>query len=214
MLYVNTRQWERLETWTDTVFLVAGVSFLGATVFLIINRFLGGIGTAGQVIEAVFYITALMGLAVGLLGFYPRVNDQSPRLALVGLAFAAITVLGYVGMVVWAVLGVVLEVVSLPGDGLAVVLFVLLLVGSLVFGGISARSGVPSRSVGILLLGIAATFGGYMGVFAVVGINPPDWLPATVGGIFTVLTLAIGYGLRTASRPTGRTEPTPTGGSS
>lgn len=49
---------------------------------------------------------------------------------------------------------------------------------------------------------------------ALVGTDPPDWLPAAGGGILTVITLAIGYAFRTESGPTGRTEPAPAGGSS
>jgi hypothetical protein len=214
MAHVNKTQEGLLEQWTDTVFLAAGVSWLGATVFLIINRFLGGIGTIGLVLEAVFYVSALMGLAVGLLGFYSRVNEQSPRLALVGVAAAALAVLGFVGMLVWSVLGIVLAAVSLPADGLFFLLLILLVIGFLVFGEISVQSGVPSRTVGVLLLGIVAAFVGFLAASAFVGTDPPDWLPAIGGGIFTVITLAIGYVLRTESQSTGRTEPIPTGGSS
>jgi ABC-type polysaccharide/polyol phosphate export permease len=78
--------------------------------------------------------------------------------------------------------------------------------GFVLFGIAGVRTGVPSRTVGSLLLAVVATIIGWIALgFVVYGGAPPEWTSPAVGVLMSLLLLAIGYTLHT-SRSTVRTE--------
>lgn len=210
MSIVSTRRGGSLEQWSPTVFLVAGVLWLVDTVLLSIEHFAGVsiLGTPGAV-NPVLYVSGLVAAIIGLLGFYPRLADRTPRLArisagLVAVAGAAISI-----QLVWFVIATLLNQPDPPGGPLMLSILVAAL-GFILFGIATLRTGVPSRAVGLLLLAVpAALLGGFLLVFVIYGGNSPDWTSPAIGIVMSVLLLVIGYLSRTEPEPTDRTEPTP-----
>lgn len=203
MALVNEQRWERLERWSATIFFIAGGLWLVDTVSLVVNRFLGGTGVT-MLLEGVSFVVALVATAIGILGFYSRLSDRTPRLALAGVGGIA-TAVG--GLVVIILLSLVMASDAGLLDGLFLVSVVALLAGFLLFGIASVRAGVPSRAVGVLLVGVAGIFGIWIVVNVALGFEPPDWLVSTLAALITVDTLAIGYALRTEELSAEPAEP-------
>ena len=203
MSFVNKQQWTRLERWSANIFFISGGLWLLDTVSLVVNRFLGGTEVT-ILLEGVSFVIALVATAIGILGLYSRLSDQTPRLAVAGVGGIAAAV---GGLVLTILLSVVMASDSGLLDGLFVVSIFALLFGFLLFGIASVQAAVPSRVVGLLLLGVAGISGTWVVVNVALGFEPPDWLISTLAAAITVDTLAIGYLLRTAEVPSDRAEP-------
>lgn len=192
MSTTDSSSWAWFERWSGALFLVAGGLWLIDTVSLVVNRFLGGTGMT-MALEGVTFVAALVATAIGVLGFYSRLSDATPRLALTGLGAIAAAMGG---------LGVTIALSTvMPTDSAALIaLFVLsvvaLLTGFLVFGTASVRSATPSRAVGLLLLSVTVIFVVWVVANVGVGGEPPDWLIAGLAAVISLVTLALGFRLR------------------
>lgn len=148
----------------------------------------------------------------GLLGLYPWYAERTPRLARAGFVLVALPTLVITVLLVWGLashlpFGTVPSPIDvLPGHGLIFVLtFLLLAVGVGTFGVASLRTGIPSRPTGILLVGLAATWGVLLGASGVYGSKFPAWLDALSFGMMATFLSGIGYALRRKSPPRDRT---------
>lgn len=147
---------EALDGKSAMLFLVAG----GLTVV-----FAGLLGveafTEQTAPEDVFGPAGFAVAYLGLLGLYPTLAEQTPRLARAGAVFAAIGAVG-AGVVSLGSLGAALSV--LPADpGPVAIVFILglgvgMVPGYVTFGVASLLAGLHSRRLGVLLLAPPAIF--------------------------------------------------------
>lgn len=206
----TSTRWDTLERWSATVFLAAGVLWLLDTVLLAIELFadVSILGTPGPV-NPVLYISGVVAAIVGLLGVFPSLDEQTPRLARISAGLVAVAGIALVVLLAWFVTVTLLNQSDPPGALLILSLLVAVM-GFLLFGIASVRTGVPSRTVGLFMLAIPATLlGGLLLVYVGYGGNSPDWTSPVIGILMSVFLLAIGYRLRTEPAGTRRAEPTP-----
>lgn len=211
----RTRLWNTLEAWDATVFLVAGALL---SIAMVINAVdvVTSIPTQQGVLLAVEGATGFGGVLfsfVGLLALYPRLRGPSPRLAQAGVLLAAGPATFFASLLV-ACLGLA-PLLGFPSVKTVIPSFALIAATILVSYAIAVtlvglaclRTGVPSRTVGGLLLVVAATWFGFFGPVLVFRYDIPTWVTflqtAAMAGPF----LAIGVRLRAASNPVGRTRP-------
>lgn len=179
-----------------------GVWLTAATIDVLIH--FAGVSST-EVLSQVFVSSAVLVGAIGLAGFYPRLVDDTSRLAKASLGIALLTA---AGMAIHALLSVVsvalptfdvlnaestasIAVIAVPGL-LAMVVFLL-------FGGSVLRTAAATRSVGIPLSAEGV-------VMALIVFGPTDALPR---GVYLVgaevvhasLFLAIGTTLRGSLPP-------------
>ena len=206
------RDWllESFEQRRSTAFLLGGLLLLvdvgpvSANIVTGVDDWL----VLGQMFVGAAWTAAL----IGLLGLYPELADRSRWLSRAGAVFAVI------GVVTFGVMSVtsLLYYVGIPSgeyEAIGSLFLPGVIVGSVlgfvVFGIATLRAGVPSRTVGVLLLvppllvvtNIVRFVAGFQSVTITLGIVVGDALAL----------LALGYVLRTESRPPGRTAKTPTG---
>ena len=160
----NTAPPNWLESRTPTFFLVAGVWFVGYA-GIKVTRLVTDIAVPDVVSVSVGTL-GLLVLAFGLLGFYPRVRSGAPRPARAGVALTVLSGVCSTAILV-VLIDLMLAVEGLPaipeetGQGVfppslgAALLFVTLfslLMGFLLFGVASLRTGaVPLRVASLLL---------------------------------------------------------------
>lgn len=205
MVEATKSRWDSLEQWRATAFLIGGVIFVADAALLASNvaagteRFM----TLGQAFVGAAWTAAF----VGLLGMYSSLADRSRWLVRAGAVFA---VIGAVTMAAMAAASLGYFTGILSGDLSEVVMYFLpgvfvgIVLGFGSFGVASLRTALYSRSVGLLLLLLPATFlfnlgSGMAGLESMV----------VVLGVVCVLALtmlAIGYLLRTGSAVTRREE--------
>lgn len=186
-------QWKSLERWSPTAFITSGVLWLGDTVLLglaMMDIYAHGL------LNGVFILTALLTTMVGLLGFYPRLADRVPRLALATAMVGAVAAGGLVVAFVWVLGAIALAGVSTPPG--VFLLLPLLTLG--LFGVVSLWIDVPSRTVGLLLLA-------YLGIFVGASLAS-NGLQFGLAGLVSVIALAIGYVHHTGSARPDRAEST------
>lgn len=201
---IGKTQWESLERWRSTAFLVGGVVFLVDTA-VVAARLVQG--TDPQALGQAFVGAAWTAAFIGLLGMYPSLSDRSRWLTRIGAVFSvigaitmaamAVTSLGYVAGIPS---GELRDVVMffLPGVFLGIVL------GFGSFGVASLRTDVYSRSVGLLFLLLPLTFLFNLGT-GISGYNPT----VKILGVVVVLTLTMlanGYLLRAGGAVADREE--------
>jgi hypothetical protein len=152
MVPINTKQWKWLEARSPTLFLVGGG-------LVVVYAGLHGIEAATDMVMKPnpFEFGYVIGF-LGLLGLYPTMVDERPWLARAG---AVAAVLGIVALTAFTVIHLAdlaglfsSDPAAMPSwfnvfIPLALIGFV---VGYLAFGVASLRSGVHSRTVGLLLL--------------------------------------------------------------
>lgn len=198
----NRGLWKSLETWCPIVFLIAGIS-LSIHVVLV-----GLIGYAGVSISegyhAMFGLAGLIGAIVGLLGFYPKLIDKSPR-----LARASVLAVGGAGILFSVILVWLLGSTLLVGGpqdttpgwvGILAPLAIVLIASGFVSTSVaSLRTGVPSRAVGLLLLVPVASWIVILVVSVVTNFTAPYALDFFANGAISLSWLAIGYTLQTGS---------------
>lgn len=142
------------------------------------------------------FLTSLIILVLGLLGFYQPLAARASWLARISTGVLTLAGGGLLIVTLWLVITALsgeskllgsLFILSLFGIVLS---FVLLTVASL-------RTGDPSPTVGRLMVGIniiwvgglAVLWGGYGG-------NAPHWFPVATNGAIAVMLFAIAYELR------------------
>ena len=200
-----TARSESLENWSAVAFVIAGAFLFGDTTLQALERFTA-VSTPG-VLRGVLMLSGILAAIVGLLGFYPRLADESPKLARVGVVVTAVACVTFAVIWVWWIVGNVLTGIPEPVPVVNMLAVVTMVLGFLLFGVASLRTDVPSRSVGVLLLAIVGVFVGM--VIVLIGrIGLPTWSIVAVLGVLSVIMLAIGYLLRANSPQTERTKPT------
>jgi hypothetical protein len=200
--------WDSLETRRATAFLIAGGLWLADTILLSIELFAGIsiLGTPGAV-NPVLFISGTVAAIVGMLGLYPELADWTPRLARVSAGLVAVAGVAIGVILVWFVTVTLLNRPDPPGALLILSLLVAAL-GFILFGIAAVRTDVPSRTDGVLVLGLPATIvGGVFLAFVVYGGDSPDWTSPAIGLAMSALLLSIGVRLRTADTSTGRSKP-------
>lgn len=215
----NSAHWRVLNRWCSTAFLVAGGLLLIATVLSALEVFTT-LSPEGTLTGPIFFIGLIVSY-VGLLGVYPKVADQSPRLALAGVVLVGLPAIMLIVLVVWGVSGHALQQVPvppavIPAFGMVLIVVILLFgLGIAVIGVASLRSPPVSQTIGFLLLILAATWFGLLSATSVYGSTFPPWLDFTATGIMAVTLLAVGFRIQigsatceddegTDSRPTER----------
>ncbi len=196
---------DALETRSAAAFIAAGVFLFGDTALQALERF-AAVSTPG-VLRGVLMLSGLLAALVGLLGFYPRLVDESRKLARVGVVVTAVACGTFAVVWVWWIVGNVLTAVPEPSPAINMLAVVTMVLGFLLFGVASLRTDIPSRSIGGLLLAIVGVFVG-MVVVLIGRIDLPTWSIVAVLGVLSVIMLTIGYLLRTSSPQTERTKPT------
>lgn len=193
-------RWQALAKRSTTAFLAAGGLLFGTTLLFALDA-LTGIATPGFLTG----VTGLSGLIltyVGVAGLYPRVVNQTPRLASTGIVFVVLPVFVLLILLVWAVLGHTLSVVPVPiavipvFGTIFVAIFALFALGTAIFGVASLHTSHHLRTVGLLLLLLAATWLVLLGASSIYGSLFPSWIDAISFGIISTVTLGIGYALR------------------
>lgn len=189
--------WASLETGRSTAFLVGGLMWVLDTTLLGIELFAGVsiLGTPGP-LNPMLYISGTVAACVGLLGFYPELADRMPRTARASGAVVA----GAGGLLSLSLLWfIAVTLLNRPDPPFALLVLGILGValGFVLFGFAGIRTGVPSRTVGILLLSVVATIIGWLALgFIVYGGAPPAWTSPAVGTVMSLLLLGTGYTLR------------------
>ncbi|MEF8842061.1 MAG: hypothetical protein V5A62_10615 [Haloarculaceae archaeon] len=195
MSLVDKRQWERLERWRATAFLLGGAVF-AVDVALVASHVASGT-------EPTAFGQALVGTAwtasfVGLLGMYPSLSDRSRWPARIG---AICAVIGGLTMAVMALVSLGYATGILSGELSEVAMFFLpgVAIGTVLgfgsFGVASLRTDIYSRSVGGLFLLLVLTFLFNIGS-SIAGVATMS----TVLGVVVVLALSkltLGYLFRT-----------------
>lgn len=195
---------------SGATFLVAGGLLLGSTALKGMGWFTAASPPAGLVM--VFAVPGLLVTFAGLLGLYPRLADRSPRLSHAGLAATAVGGTGLLVTIAWGMGGGALRAVlgeavpATPPEAVFVVLVATIALAAGLFGVAGLRTRVPSRRVGLLLLGYAATYVALV-VAGVALATVPDWLYLGIYGAQPVLLLTTGYHLRRVPAPTDRELP-------
>lgn len=185
---------ESLEWWSTGAFVAAGLLWLGDAALL--GSEVMGLYEHG-LLNGVFILSALLATMVGLLGFYPRLSDRMPRLALVSGAVAAIAGLGVAVTFVWYLAAMALSGVSTP-PALALIASLVALV---VFGVAILYSDAPSRAIGALVLVYLAVL--------VAAIGASEWLQFALAALLGGVGLVIGYVHHAGVGPLDSPEPTP-----
>lgn len=201
--------WRYLERRSATAFLVAGLLWVGDTSLLGLEHL--QIYTHG-LWNGVLISGAMLATVIGLLGFVPKFYNERPTLAIVNALIGGLAVITMVATVVWSFGAVLVANISTPPGITALPT----LVAFTWFGIASIWSDIPSRSVGFLLWGLAAPWIGilvliFLGAPAWVA-SPPSWGIAVIVAGFAVLSIAIGYIIRTSQQvldPSEQTTDTP-----
>lgn len=198
--------WGWLEKHAPSTFIIAGVLLLGSLVGpVILTPVTEWAWVAGIVIAG----SAVVAVAAGLFGLYPRTTSHAPRLGRIGIVSGVIAVIAALILIAMggiALLGAGMTGISLGKPmSLFVVVTLMLAVGFsggfLSFGTVGLWDEGISRRVSRLLL-----FGGSVLLVPVAGgilrrgfgIQPgiPGWTFLPAIGLVTLSTLAIGYSLR------------------
>lgn len=200
----TTIPWRRLETWSPVAFILAGALFLLNTVLEGLGRYTALVGEP-TFLNAAIYLSALVGSLVGLLGFYRLLADRAPRLARLSAVVVAVAGLGLSVLLVWASITAVLNR-PMPPVVLLVVALVTIVLGFILFTVTSLWTGVPSRTVSLLLgVFVVTWFGGLILGFLVFAGNAPDWLAVVLNGISSIVFLGIALDLWAGSASSKRT---------
>lgn len=199
MAKTHTLHWKALERWSPTLFLAAGVLFVGhATV-----RGIEAFTTMPPPVD-VFGPTGYVAAILGLLGVYPTLADRVPRIARIAAITAAITAPAWVLIAGWSfgeATGVLPPQTDiLPGIFFAVVIIVTLLM-YLLFGAASRRASVHTRTFSVLLMAPVALL-----ILLIVG-GILLSMRSAAGGVVIGGGMAIIHGAIGGTLLTGSTQP-------
>lgn len=200
-----------LEQWSPIAFVVSGLGFLIALALILVDG--ATAVTVPEMTIALVTIPTMVVLSlVALPGFYHYVTDASPRLALGGFVAAAVAGASITLMVVLSVILDLLGIIGFTEEGPLIAGFFLWLLAFflsvLLYGVASARTGEPSRVVGLLLLVIITEPGAAL-LNDVVGLNLGVVVLYATLGIAGSGFFAIGYLLRSESTIDDHEKPAP-----
>lgn len=145
-----TQQWESLERWSPTLFLVAGGLLMVHAGHHGLEAFAGLEYPMHH--ELPFGVVGMILGFVALLGLYPKLAERTPKLAGVGAILAALGMLG------WVVIGVAALAeelgTELPAwlDAFGILIIGGVILGYLTFSIASLRTTIVSRTTGLILL--------------------------------------------------------------
>lgn len=159
MASISKRLWNSLAQWRAIAFLVGGLMFIpkviieAADIVRGVERF----GTLARVFLGAGWTAAFLGL----LGFYPSLDEKSPWLTRVGAFFA---VIGGITMTVMAITSLGYFTGILNGEITDVLMYFIpgvfggIVLGFGTFGIASLKTNIYSRSIGLLFLLLPLTF--------------------------------------------------------
>ena len=197
----STVPWDSLGQWRATVFLVAGGLMLGFVASNGVEAF-----TTAQPptwVNTLFVSPALIAAAVGLLGFYPLLADRVPRLALASAAVVTVAGIAATALFVVTTVDGLMPGLELPFFPVYLLTLLTTILGFVLVGLASLWSGVPSRTVGLFVLGPPAV---NIVMIVTAPMDPPQWSTFLISAIWTGAILAIGLALRTSSAQHNRTD--------
>ena len=147
---------EAFERWDSMAFIVGGVGILGTTVVGLLD--VGGVIQSSPRVAMGPLLFGLWFVFGGLLGYYHRVAEESPRLSIGGVGTAG---LAWIMWTITLLAAVFVDFTSERtiadpgswGPPLLTVAFVLALLSFLIYGIASVRSETPSRALGALPVG-------------------------------------------------------------
>lgn len=198
---LETAVWKWLEAWRTAAFLAAGAVLVLPTLF-------GGLAamTGAEPPGCMAGLLVATGIGVGLVGlvgFDPLLADAAPRLSLAGTLLAGLAGLAALGTFLAVLAGAVRPAVWTPVGPLSAAMLLGTAVGFLLFAVGCLRSGVPSRGVGLVLLGPPVVLVAILATKA----GPVEGTSPTVGALLAGSHAAVGVVLRAESAPADRTEP-------
>ncbi len=185
--------WGLLEHRRAMAFLGGGVLRLTDTTLLVVELVAGVsiLGTPGP-LNPILYTCGTIAACVGLLGFYPPLADRAPWTARVSGAIVTIAGTTLSLLLVWFI---AVNLLNQPDPPFAALILSIIGVafGFVLFGVGGVGTGVPSRTVGVLLLAVVATLVGWIALGVVVYRGaPPAWTSPAVGAVLSVLLIVIG----------------------
>ena len=201
---VGRRLLNRLEQWSPIVFMLAGGLALLASSINTLDA-VPGVSTQQGIlifIEGLAGFGSILFSFVAMLGLYPILKKDAPRLARVGVGVMVLPVLFFLVDLVWLSLSGVLGLPSLtltylPSPMLALgAVFFLFAVGTTIFGVTTVLTDALGQTIGGLLIVFAMALYLRIGGIAVYGFPIPIWLVALSGLMQGGSTLGIGYRLR------------------
>lgn len=148
MIGEHTGVWNTLRARSAAAFMAAGGFWLADTVYLALELSVG-LGTPEPV---AIKLAAVLAAVVGVLGLYPGLADQVPRLARAGLVLVAVPGAVWAVLLAWGIGAEVSTAIQPPPIALVTLIFLPICIGVLLYGSAGLYTGVPSRAVGFLLL--------------------------------------------------------------
>jgi len=202
---VRGSTWESLNQRSPAAFLISGGLLLASPVtkgFTLV----ADVSPPGWLV-ALFVFPALVTALAGVLGLYPKLVKQTPRLALAGSVIAVVAASGLSLLFGWILAShLVPSLAELTGTAppgwVFLSMMVLIPTGFALFGVASLRATIHSRSIGLLLLGFAVPWVVILAVTPVYGSALPGWLAFAVYSPMPITLLAMGYSLRDESAVT------------
>lgn len=202
--------WESFEKWSAWVFLVAGVLMLIPSVRSAIEM-VTAISFSGT-ITGLFGFVGIVLSYIGLIGLFPRLTDKTPRLARAGIVLVGLPAIVLFVLIGWVIGTLIVPAIPsveamLPAPAMVFrSVFLLFALGTVAFGIASLRSRVPSRTVGVFLLILAADWFGILSATLVFSGTFPPWVSFITWVGSAGPLVAIGYSLRTERGQFDRTE--------
>jgi hypothetical protein len=190
----STVPWHSLEQWRSTAFLIAGGLILGFVASNGVEAF-----TAAQPptwVNTLFVAPALVAATVGLLGFYPLLTDQVPRLALASAAVVTVAGTAAIALFVVVTANGLIAGLQLPFLPIYFLTLLTTILGFVLVGVGSLWTSVPSRTVGLLVLGPPTV---NIIMILTAPMNPPQWSAFLISAMWCGAVLAIGVALRSSS---------------
>jgi hypothetical protein len=204
MATVGRRLLNPLEQWSPIVFMLAGGLALLSSSINTLDA-VPGVSTQQGILVFIEGLAGFGGILlsfVAMLGLYPILKKDAPRLARVGVGVMVLPVLFFLVDLVWLSLSGVLGLPSLtltylPSPMLALgAVFFLFAVGTTIFGVIALLTDPLIQSIGGLLIVFATAWYLLIGSIAIYGFPIPVWLVALTGLMQGGSMLGIGYFLR------------------
>lgn len=195
MVYHGRAPWRLLERKSAMAFVAAGASLLGLAALYGVQALFGTSVTGWPAF--LFGSFGLLAAFVGLAGLYPGLAGRVPILGRVGIG---IIIMAGISLLLFPLCALVQDSgVSLPVPPITlfVVAMLAIILAFLLFGVASLRSGVPSRTVGWLMLTFGSMFIVLFVSDLVTGGNTPPVVNFGVSGVQAALLLTTGYILPT-----------------
>lgn len=198
MVSATASQWNLVERWSPTLFIIGGLLLAGHAVMSGIHAFTN-LSTPPDVFVTTGHFVAL----VGLVGLYPALVHRTPTLSRAAGAVAAVALLSWLVMTVTRFLSLTGSVSSL-GEALPELFFLVVLASTiltyLLFGVAILRVDDNSWIVGALVLAPGGLTAALVVDSVISGVTALDGF--VIGTGLALSVLAVGYTLRSWDRPT------------